>query len=136
VLDFAMRNFKDESFIAQFLSPQLMRDFVCSRCRDDDREDTLEITAIHEERAIASLRQALAEQYNLGSREPNIQVYRVRNRSDRLLILRHHMHNRRQLDTDTAEEVLLHINRLWGKEFNVRLEEVDEDGYVDVLVEV
>jgi spore cortex formation protein SpoVR/YcgB (stage V sporulation) len=46
------------------------------------------------------------------------------------------MHNRRQLDTDTADEVLLHINRLWGKEFNVRLEEVDEDGYVDVLVEV
>jgi spore cortex formation protein SpoVR/YcgB (stage V sporulation) len=25
--DFAMRNFKDESFIAQFLSPKVMRDF-------------------------------------------------------------------------------------------------------------
>src|SRR5690606_24928652 len=26
-LDFAMRNFKDESFIAQYLSPKLMREF-------------------------------------------------------------------------------------------------------------
>jgi hypothetical protein len=26
-LDFAMRNFKDESFIQQFLSPQVIRDF-------------------------------------------------------------------------------------------------------------
>jgi stage V sporulation protein R len=136
VLKFAMANYKDESFIAQFLSPKLMRDFRLFGVLDDEREEALEIAAIHDERGYRTLRQVLAEQYNLHTREPNIQVYRVRNRSDRLLILRHHMHNRRQLDTDTAEVVLLNINRLWGKEFNVRLEEVDEDGYVDVLVEV
>ncbi len=30
-LHFAMRDFKDESFISQFLSPKVMRDFVSSR---------------------------------------------------------------------------------------------------------
>ena len=77
VLDFAMRNYKDESFIAQYLSPTLMRDFRLFAVCDDDREDTLAITAIHEEAGYRALRQALADQYNLGSREPNIQVFNV-----------------------------------------------------------
>ncbi len=49
VLDFAMRNYKDESFIAQYLSPTLMREFRFFGVQDDDREDSLEITAIHDE---------------------------------------------------------------------------------------
>jgi spore cortex formation protein SpoVR/YcgB (stage V sporulation) len=90
VLDFAMRNFKDESFIAQYLSPKLMRDFHLFSVLDDDREETLEITAIHEETGYRKLRQALADQYNLGSREPNIQIYNVNLRGDRSLTLRHY----------------------------------------------
>lgn len=132
VLDFAMRNFKDESFIAQYLSPKLMRDFHLFQVRDDDREDTLEITAIHEEIGYRQLRQALAEQYNLGNREPNIQVYDVDLRGDRSMTLRHFRHNRRPLG-DTLDEMLLHIRRLWG--FDVRLEAVDEEGRVHLLSE-
>ena len=133
VLDFAMRNFKDESFIAQYLSPQLMRDFHLFAVRDDDLEDTLEITAIHEEAGYRALRQNLAEQYNLGSREPNIQVYNVDLRGDRSLTLRHFRHNRRPLG-DSVDEMLLHIRRLWG--FDVRLESVDEEGRVQLIGEV
>jgi spore cortex formation protein SpoVR/YcgB (stage V sporulation) len=132
VLDFAMRNFKDESFIAQYLSPKLMRDFHLFQVRDDDREDTLEITAIHEDVGYRQLRQALAEQYNLGNREPNIQVYDVDLRGDRSMTLRHFRHNRRPLG-DTLDEMLLHIRRLWG--FDVRLEAVDEEGRVQLLAE-
>ncbi|MCF7985092.1 MAG: SpoVR family protein [Thiohalocapsa sp.] len=132
VLDFAMRNFKDESFIAQYLSPKLMRDFHLFGVRDDDREDTLEITAIHEEAGYRQLRQALADQYNLGSREPNIQVYSVDLRGDRSMTLRHFRYNRRPLG-DTVDEMLLHIRRLWG--FDVRLESVDEEGRVQLLGE-
>ena len=131
-LDFAMRNFKDESFIAQFLSPQLMRDFRFFGVRDDDREDTLEITAIHDEKGYRELRQHLAEQYNLGSREPNIQVYNVDLRGDRSMPLRHYRHNRRPLG-DSADEMLRHIRRLWG--FDVRLESVDEEGRVQLIGE-
>jgi spore cortex formation protein SpoVR/YcgB (stage V sporulation) len=132
VLDFAMRNFKDESFIAQYLSPKLMRDFHLFQVCDDDREDTLQITAIHEEAGYRQLRQALAEQYNLGNREPNIQVYSIDLRGDRSMTLRHYRHNRRPLG-DTLDEMLLHIRRLWG--FDVRLECVDEEGRVQLLGE-
>jgi spore cortex formation protein SpoVR/YcgB (stage V sporulation) len=132
VLDFAMRNFKDESFIAQFLSPHLMREFRLFAVADDDREDSLEITAIHEESGYRRLRQRLADQYNLGSREPNIQVYKVDVRGDRSLTLRHFRYNRRPLG-DSFDEMLKHIRRLWG--FDVRLEAVDEQGRVQLIGE-
>ncbi|MEA3638618.1 MAG: SpoVR family protein [Lamprobacter sp.] len=132
VLDFAMRNFKDESFIAQFLSPHLMREFRLFAVTDDDREDTLEITAIHEETGYRHLRQQLADQYNLGSREPNIQVYNVDLRGDRSLTLRHFRYNRRPLG-DSLDEMLKHIRRLWG--FDVRMESVDQQGRVQLAGE-
>ena len=79
-LDFAMRNFKDESFIAQYLSPRLIREFKLFSVLDDDTQEQLEISNIHDDRGYRYIRQSLADQYNLGSREPNIQVYNV-NRS-------------------------------------------------------
>jgi len=132
VLDFAMRNFKDESFIAQYLSPRLMRELHLFAIRDDDREDTLEITAIHEEAGYRTLRQALADQYNLGNREPNVQVFNVDRRGDRSLTLRHFQHNRRPLG-ETTEEMLRHIRHLWG--FTTRLESLDEQGRVQLVGE-
>ena len=133
VLDFAMRNFKDESFISQFLSPRLMRELHLFAIRDDDREETIEVTAIHDDQGFRGLRQALAEQYNLGTREPNIQVFKVDRRGDRSLTLRHFRHNRRPLDEESADEVVRHIRRLWG--FTVRLEAVDANGRVQLIGE-
>lgn len=124
-LDFAMRNFKDESFIAQYLSPKLIRDFKLFAVRDDDSEDKLEISAIHDDAGYRAVRQHLAEQYNLGNREPNIQVYNVDVYGDRTLTLRHYMHDRRPLG-ETTPEMLRHIARLWG--YGVRMESVDQDG--------
>ncbi len=131
-LDFAMRNFKDESFIAQYLSPKLIRDLKLFSVLDDDADNQLEISAIHDERGYRYIRQALAENYNLGNREPNIQVYNVNRRGDRSLTLRHIQHNRRPMNDD-ADEVLKHLARLWG--FTVRLETVHEDGEVEVTHE-
>jgi len=130
VLKFAMANFKDESFIAQFLSPRLMREFRLFSVLDDDRQEHLEVTAIHDEAGYRALRRALAEQYNLGSREPNIQVYSVDRRGDRSLSLRHFRYNRRPL-ASSLDEMLRHIRRLWG--FDVRLEAVDENGRIELL---
>ncbi|WP_434628531.1 SpoVR family protein [Chromobacterium sp. CV08] len=132
-LEFAMRNFKDESFISQYLSPKLIRDFRFFAIRDDDRDDKLEVSCIHDEEGYRDIRAKLAEQYNLGSREPNIQVWSVNMRGDRSLTLRHTMHNRRPLEDQSAQEVLKHVCRLWG--FDVRLESVDSDGEVKQLYE-
>ncbi len=124
-LDFAMRNFKDESFIAQYLSPKLIRDFKLFAMVDDDTEDKLEVAAIHNDAGYRAVRQLLAEQYNLGNREPNIQVSEVDVFGDRSLSLRHYMHDRRPLGESTPE-MLRHAARLWG--YTVRIDSVDRNG--------
>ena len=125
-----MENFKDESFIAQFLSPRLIRDFRFFAVIDDDKAPKLRIGPIHDEPGYRSLRQALAEQYNLGSREPNIQVWNVDLRGDRALTLRYFNPQGRPLHGD-LESVLEHFAYLWG--FLVRIEEVDPNGDIRLL---
>jgi stage V sporulation protein R len=126
-LDFAMRNFKDESFIAQYLSPKLIRDFHFFSVLDDDHNDKLSISAIHDESGYRYVRQKLADQYNIGNREPNIQVWSVNTHGDRTLTLRHTQFQRRPLSQQT-DEMLKHVARLWG--FDVRLETVGQNGVV------
>jgi spore cortex formation protein SpoVR/YcgB (stage V sporulation) len=131
-LDFAMRNFKDESFIAQYLSPKLIRDFRLFSVLDDDSDNYLEVSAIHDDAGYRHVRSILANQYNLSVREPNIQVHNVNLRGDRSLTLRHIQHNRQPLADDT-EEIMKHVARLWG--FSVRLETMLEDGNVELCYE-
>ncbi len=126
-LDHAMRNFKDESFVGQFLSPNLMREFRLFAIVDDEKEKELEVSAIHDEAGYRAVREALSRQYDLASREPNIQVFSVNLRGDRSLTLRHVQHLDRPLH-DGAQEVLKHVARLWG--FGVHLESVDGAGDV------
>ncbi|MDO9314204.1 MAG: SpoVR family protein [Burkholderiaceae bacterium] len=126
-LDHAMRNFKDESFIGQYLSPKLMRDFRLFAITDDEKEKELEVSAIHDDAGYRKVREALSRQYDLGSREPNIQVWSVNVRGDRSLTLRHTQHNDRPLN-DGAQEVLKHVARLWG--FGVHLESVKGSGEI------
>lgn len=121
-LHFAMQNFKDESFIAQFLSPKLIRDFHFFSIIDDDSKDKIKVDAIHDENGYRTIRQHLAGQYNLGNREPNIQVWSVDLQGDRALTLRHQQFQRRPLNNQ-ANEVLKHVARLWG--FDVYLEIID-----------
>ena len=122
-LEFAMKNFKDESFIAQFLSPKLIRQFKLFAIRDDDKESELEVSAIHNESGYREIRQKLSEQYNLSLNEPNIEVYDVDVKGDRSLTLRHTPHNRVPL-ANSSEKVLKHLHRLWG--FTVKLKTTDE----------
>ncbi len=126
-LDYAMRNFKDESFVGQFLSPKTMRDFRLFAIRDNQSEPELEVSAIHDDSGYHALRESLSRQYDIGSREPDIQVWNVNMRGDRALTLRHTQRNNLPLH-DNAEEVLKHVARLWG--FDVHLESVDAHGHI------
>lgn len=126
-LQYVMRNFKDESFIAQYLSPRLIREMRLFAILDDENKSELEVSAIHNQNGYQHVRQALAKQYDLNYREPNIQVWNVNTRGDRSLTLRHFRSDGRSLGNET-NEVLRHIARLW--QFNVYLESVDENAYV------
>ena len=124
-LDFAMRDFKDESFILQFLSPRLIRELKLFSVVDDEEQDHLEVAAIHDEWGYQSIRESLSANYDLGNLEPYIQVYNVNVRGNRALTLRHDMHNGRPLEKENAEEVVRHLHQLWG--FDVVLESVADD---------
>ena len=127
VLPAAMRDFKDESFVLQFLGPKVMRDMRLFGVVDDDSEDELEVAAIHDYAGYRQVRELLASQYNLGDHEPNIQVVRVDVKGDRSMTLQHMQHARRPMG-ETTDQVLKHLHRLWG--FPVHLESLWQDEVV------
>lgn len=129
VLKEAMRNFKDESFVSQYLSPKVMRDFHLFAICDDDNESEIEVTAIHDDEGYRAVRRALSSQYNMAERMPRIEVFNYDYKGDRSLILQHTMSDRRPLDATDMEEVLRHVYRLWGH--NVYLYSVDDTGGVE-----
>jgi len=129
-LHFAMANFKDESFISQYLSPKLIRDFKLFAISDDDRKAFIEVSAIHDEVGYREIREKLAAQYNLSNLEPNIQVWNVDIRGDRSLILQYVPHDRIPLG-ESHKEVLKHLYRIWG--FDVILEQRNESGKTEIL---
>ncbi|QPB83880.1 SpoVR family protein [Pseudoalteromonas rubra] len=129
-LHFAMENFKDESFVSQFLSPKIMRDFKLFTIIDQEKSPHLEVGAIHDESGYQKVRNSLSAHYNLSNHEPNIQVYNVDIRGDRSLTLRYVPHNKVPL-ADSKKEVIKHLYRLWG--FPVKLEELQDDGSVNTL---
>jgi len=120
----AWANYRDESFIEQFLSPKLMRDFHLFALRDKFDDDTYKVRAIHNEAGYRTLRQTLARQYDAGLAEPNIQVVSADMRGGRKLTLEHKRYRSVPLHESTKEMTLSHVKRLWG--YDVEL--IDTDG--------
>ena len=119
----AWANFRDESFVLQFLSPHLMRKMRMFEVRNDAAQPEMLVDAIHNERGYRKVRKALARQYDIGYLEPDIQIVDVDLAGDRKLILQHRVINRVLLDESDARAVLRHIANLWG--YEVMLVEVD-----------
>ncbi len=121
----AWANYRDESFIEQYLSPKLMRDFRLFQLHDKADDSIYRVAAIHDERGYRALRSALARQYDVGAADANIQIVGANLQGDRKLHLEHRMHNAIPLHEPTKELVYVHLERLWGHE--VVLEEVAAD---------
>jgi len=124
-IDFSMRNFKDESFIAQYLSPNLIRNFKFFGVIDDDRERFIKINEIHDDEGYVTIRKMLSYHYNIGITMPQITISEVDIRGDRSLKLVHQLRDRRLLQRRNAIATLNHVHRLWG--FDVELNSIDED---------
>ena len=131
-LDFAMRNFKDESFIAQYLSPRLIREFRLFAIADYDTEDDLGVEHIHDEAGYRQVRKLLARQHSLEYRVPDVQIQRYARDGDRSLTLRYRQARGRPL-SKAAGEVLKHVRYLWG--FPVRLETVGAGEKITTTIE-
>ncbi len=109
----AMQDFKDESFVLQFLSPQVMRDFDMFVFMDDEKDTHFSIPAIHDQDGFGMIREALASNYRLGDNEPTIEAWKYYNMTDRTLTLKHTMIDGKPLDKDDTEAVLKHMFQIW-----------------------
>ncbi len=117
-------NYRDESFISQFLSPRLMRKLRMFHLHDDPEESAgIKVDAIHDERGYRRVRRELARQYDVGYIDPNIEVVDVDLAGDRRLMLRHAVVKGAQLNEVDAKRVLQHLADLWS--YDVSLVEVD-----------
>jgi spore cortex formation protein SpoVR/YcgB (stage V sporulation) len=125
VLKDAWANYRDESFVEQFLSPKLMRDLRMFALHDKADGAAYTVSAIHNDHGYRQIRSALARQYDVGVGDPNIQVVAANLSTDRKLVLEHRMHRGIPLHAPTKELVCGHLERLWGHE--IQLEDVQGD---------
>jgi stage V sporulation protein R len=119
-------NYRDESFVSQYLSPALIRDFGMFRVVDDEDEDDMEVAAIHDERGYRKIRRALSRHYDIAYRDPDIQIVDVDLAGDRKLILNHRVMDGLMLEEADTQKVLQHVADLWG--YDVKLIEADDAG--------
>ncbi|KQV30419.1 SpoVR family protein [Rhizobium sp. Root1203] len=125
----AWANHRDESFILQYLSPALIRKFRLFSLSDVATDNYCEVSSIHNERGYAAVRAALARSYDVGARQPDIQVIDVDLLGDRQLRLKHIVKDGLRLEEASRDATLMHLRHLWG--YEVSLEGVDgENGAV------
>jgi spore cortex formation protein SpoVR/YcgB (stage V sporulation) len=127
VLKDAWRNYRDESFILQFLSPQMIRKFRLFMLDDEAEQSHYTVGGIHDEEGYRRVRQALARTYDLSVIEPDIQVVDVDLLGDRELRLRHAVRDGVPLDGGDAERVLGHLRTLWGYDVSLAGVEPESD---------
>lgn len=116
-------NYRDESFVLQYLSPRMIREFGLFHVLDDAEEADLQVRAIHNERGYRKIQRALARQYDVAWTLPDIQVVDVNLEGDRRLILHHRALNRVLLEEKDASLVMQHLADMWG--YDVLLKEID-----------
>jgi stage V sporulation protein R len=119
----AWANYRDESFILQFLSPNVIRKLRLFRVFDDASEPSMMVDAIHDEVGYREIRSALARSYDISRREPDIQIADLDMVGDRTLVLKHFVHDGILLDEKSCQSVLRYVAELWT--YTVKLLEVD-----------
>ena len=131
---YAMKNFKDEGFLMQYLSPQVMRDMQLFDIVDDDvQKEFYEIQNIHNDNGYKHLREALNKQFMRDSYTPDIQIDDV-SKQDHTLTLVYFSQNEILLDEDDADTVMDYVHYLWG--YPVKLMHQFEDGSRERISEI
>lgn len=121
----AWANFRDESFVLQFLSPAVMRQFRMFRLLDDTSDTSLLVDAIHDDAGYRAIRHSLARNYDPAEADADVQVVDVDLAGDRRLMLQHRTRPGQLLAQRDAEATLRYVAGLWG--YEVKLQEIDAD---------
>lgn len=115
----AWASHRDESFIRQFMSPALIREMRLFSLREESSDPYYEVTAIHDERGYERVRSKLADSYDVGMTQPDIQAVDADLKGDRKLRLKHTVHQGGTLVEQSRDATLRHVQRLWGHEVSL-----------------
>jgi spore cortex formation protein SpoVR/YcgB (stage V sporulation) len=121
----AWADFRDESFILQYLSPQVMRDLHLFAMRDEADEPHYEVTAIHNERGYRKIRRTLARLHDASVQDPDLRITNADLSGTRRLTLKHFVRSGTLMDKPDSDRTLQHLAHLWGH--RVKLLEVDTE---------
>ncbi|MDZ4791824.1 MAG: SpoVR family protein [Hyphomicrobiales bacterium] len=118
----AWADYRDESFVLQYLSPKVMRDFRFFSLHDEASERVVEVKSIHDERGYKRIRAGLAAQYDVSAQDPDIKVTDADLSGARRLTITHSARNGVMLDRNECDRTLRYVAQLWG--YRVKLVEV------------
>ena len=121
-----VENYRDESFVQQFLSPKIARHFKLFSVNVKEGSGYLKVNATHDDESFLQVRQALAAQYDLSRSIPQIEVVEVDWKGDRCLYLEHTTVKNQRLDYRDAKKTMNYLEQLWG--FPVSIEYKDTNG--------
>lgn len=124
-LHFAMNNFRDDSFILQYLSPKVIRDMKLFSFYDDSEEDEYMISHIHDKVGYLKIRELLSKQYNRATYVPNIMVSSV-DEENNFLMLEYNKKNDIELNEDERDKVLDYVEYIWGFQVDIIIKEEEE----------
>jgi len=109
----AVVNYRDESFVAQFLSPHIMRKWRMFEITNNEEDEFVTVTGIQNNSCYHNIRHNLSKQYSLHSMQPDIQIVDANLDTTRELHLQYTPLNNAQLTKD-YKVVLEHMKKLWG----------------------
>ena len=111
---YAMENFKNETFLLQYLSPKVARDLQMFAFNDPSiASEEYHVTDISNESGFRKLRSKLARSYAIEHQTPDVQVTAVDTKGTRKLILEHFVRDEKPLAVDDAKKVLQYTADLW-----------------------
>lgn len=124
-VNFAAENFKDESFVLQYLTPKLVRDLKLFKYKDDTMEDFWEINAVNDDEGFKDIRKQLANQYNFSNKIPYIYVEGSDLRKSRTLYISAKKVNEKDEHDELCFRTLKKIKTVWP--YPIVLKGYDED---------
>lgn len=131
VVQDAMSNYTDETFILQFLAPSVAKKLSMFAYRDYGMyDDAYYVTEVARPESFRVLREKLSAQYHIARYKPDIQVV-AHSKAD-VMTLKHFVVDNRPLNEEQATDVVVHASYLWGGSVELVMYVDDGDGETTV----
>lgn len=119
-----IENYRDDSFVLQFLSPKVIRKFNLFALRDDKSVYFHKVLATHADDEYTDLKKTLSEYFARDYAVPDIEIVnQYNNDGAQELILQYKDNSNKWLDSDKAHKVLQYLDYLWGSPVTLHIKE-------------